>query len=271
MTQSLARAAVVMLSILVSSGAMAERSIQVYDVQHRRAEDLLPIALAGLGDRGNASVDTGTNALVLMGEPGAVSETIALLRMQDRRPRTVVLRHEVARTRDLERSGIRVAWNVGNDHYRIGNAVFPDGADRVVIRVDERQDAGTSNFSGTVRVLEGSSAHIATGETVPLETRSRYVRSTTLVTAESGFEATPRILGDGRIRVELVPTQAQVDAEGNVTFTRAVTTVIAKPGETVAVGGIRSATTTTRRGTGLGTNAGSESSVLLLTMDIESD
>jgi type II secretory pathway component HofQ len=264
---------VVVAVLLLAMAAAAERSVQVYEPKHRLAEDLLPLALTGLGDRGSATVDPSTNTLLLVGEPEAVRETVALLQMQDVRPRTVVIRHEIARTTDLERSGVRVAWNVGSNDVRVGNVVFPDGAARIAVGVGGQETERTERFTGTVRILEGSSGVIATGRSVPVQTRGRWHADTTLVTAESGFEATPRILGDGQVRIELVPTRAEVDARGNVAFIRAATVVMARPGETIAIGGSGAETNAARSGawTGRGAESGRDSSVLLLTVEVEGD
>ena len=256
------------LSLVVP--AAAERSVVVYKAKHRNAEELMPLAETALADQGSATLDARTNSLVLVGEVGAVDAALELLGLQDRPLRTIVVRHRMERIDELLASGVRIRWSAGSDRVRVGNIIYPDGAARVGVMASASDTQRRSNFEAVVRILEGETGRIHTGETVPLRTRGRWTETTTLVTAESGFEATPRVLGDGRIQVQLVPTQAHVDARGRISYAEAVTTVIASPGETVAIGGLSEAENTRTTGDALRSSTGGNSRVLLLTVEIDS-
>lgn len=265
-------AAAVGIAVALAAGAAAgDRTLAVYDPQHRPAAELLPLARVALGAEGEAMVDTGTNQLVLVGTRSALAETVELLRRQDRAPRVVVLRYESQRLDELEARGLRVDWSAGTGGVRVGNVQRPEGGDGVRARafgVATERDGG---LRGVLRVLEGRTGRIGGGTSVPVTRRSLLDADTTWVTAESGFEASPRILGDGRVLVELQPVESSVDARGRVRFSGAATTLTLRPGETVAIGAIDRSSTT--RATGSRVLAASqetrETRILLLGVEVE--
>jgi type II secretory pathway component HofQ len=261
------------MAVTLAAGAAAgDRTLAVYDPQHRPAAELLPLARVALGAEGEAMVDAGTNQLVLVGTRSALAETVELLRKQDRAPRVVVLRYESQRLDELEGRGLRVDWSAGTGGVRIGNVQRRPASD-----VDVRARAfgvateREGGLRGVVRVLEGRTGRIGGGTSVPVTRRSLLDVDTTWVTAESGFEARPRILGDGRVLVELQPVESSVDARGRVRFSGAATTLTLRPGETVAIGAIDRSSTT--RATGSRVLAASqetrESRILLLGVEVE--
>jgi type II secretory pathway component HofQ len=261
--------AVLWLASLAASppaGAAAE----VYRAKHRTAEELLPLAETLLAGEGSVAVDSGTNALVLVGEPDALARVVALLESQDRALRNVVLRYESRRVQELEAEGIAVAWSVGGGDVRVGN-VDRRGGSGVDVRVGAASTERASELAGTLRVLEGRSGRIATGSLVPYTVGRRWRRETTLVAAESGVEVHPRILGDGRVQLELRPFEASPERGGVIRGASAATTLVVEPGRTVALGGIAREEAGSVRSpvSGAARAAGSEERVLLVTVEVE--
>jgi hypothetical protein len=213
--------------------AHAERATHVYRAKHRLAQELLPIAQAGLGDAGSAVVDRGTNSLVLIGEPAAIEAALALLAAQDQRQRTVVLRYESRTIAELEASGVRVEWSVRSGGVRVGNARGESGL-ALLRRGRSARESGS--FSGQLRLVDGGSGRISTGTALPIVRRGRRGTSTEFVRAESGFEARARVLGDGRVRVRLFPFETQPGAGGSLDFSAAETEVELASGETAVIG-----------------------------------
>jgi type II secretory pathway component GspD/PulD (secretin) len=263
---------VVSLLLLSLAAAWAqERAIEVYRAANRTAEELLPLAEAAMAGEGSAALDSGTNSIVLMGLPSAVERTVTLLRQQDQRRRTVVMRYESKRLDELAAAQIRVDWSAGGGSFRVGNVIFPGG--RTGARVSGRalESHGESSLAGTLRLLDGEVGQIGTGRSVPVHTRGVFTSSTTFVTAERGFTARPRVLAEDRVQVEIAPTDDTVDDRGRVEFTGAATTVIVKPGETVALGGISRSGDEHRAGSRVITASerAKGERVLLLTVDVE--
>ncbi len=241
-------------------------------MKYRTAESLLPIVQAVLAGSGNAAADTGTNSLVLIGDRAAVAEALEVLAAQDRRLRTIVLRYGTERIGDLEAEGVEVRWTAEAGDFRIGNVRRPPGSgSSVSVQAEQQRRHRDDTFSGTLRVTEGETGRIETGETVPFTLRSRRGTTTQFVTAATGFEARPQILGDGSVQVDLAPFAGRFTRGGAIESAGASTRVTVPPGETVVIGGLdRSAE---ESGVDLPTGAGrsrtKDSSVLLLRADVE--
>ena len=90
------------------------------------------------------------------------------------------------------------------------------------------------------------------------------------MTAESGFEASPRVLGDGRVELALRPFDESVQPGGAIERTGADTVLVLDPGTTVAVGGIVSEQSTSHGAfSGAGGRGASQESLLLVTVEVE--
>jgi len=227
------------LALLLGAPASGATQAEVYRAQHRPAEELLPYAEAALGGEGRAVVDPGSNSLVLFAErPELLRSALALLAAQDRALRTVVLEYQMQRGSELESEGLRVAWGVASGPVRIGNLIVPAGHSRVRVTPHSERCQANASLAGTIRVLEGHSARIATGETAALTTRHRRGQVTTLVPADSGLEAHVRVLGDGRVLLELRPFEARFRGDGRIETAEAVTTLTVEPGKTVVIAGL---------------------------------
>ncbi len=233
----------IVLALGVASLALAAPQAEVYRAQHRTADELLPYAAGALGGEGRVVVDPGTNSLVLFSERAdLLRSALALLAAQDRALRTVVLEYASQRASELAAAGLRVDWGVATGGgLRIGNLMVPAGDSRVQVAGRAQSARATGNLSGTVRILEGHSGRIAAGESVPVTTRGRHTATTTLVQADSGFEAHARVLGDGRVQLELRPFEAQFQADGRIATSEAATTLVLTPGKTVVIGGLAEA------------------------------
>jgi type II secretory pathway component GspD/PulD (secretin) len=268
------RAGRLLVALALASGAPASGAPQaeVYRVQHRSAEELLPYAEAALGSEGRAVVDPGSNSLVLICERSdLLRSALALLRAQDRALRTVVLDYQSQRESELVSQGIRIDWGVATGGLRIGNLIVPPGQSRVRVAAQAEHGSSNASLGASVRILEGRSARIASGETVPLATRQRGGVTTTLVPADSGLEAYARVLGDGRVLLELRPFEARFQRDGRIETAEASTTLTLEPGKTVVIGGLSGAQGAASLDGFAGTGSGRtrDERVLLLTVRIE--
>jgi type II secretory pathway component GspD/PulD (secretin) len=257
----------------------AAQVMRVYEVRYRTSEDLLPIAETAMSGEGRAVADTRTNSIVLSGPRQAVDGALALLTSLDVRTRSVVLRYESRSARELASRGARVSWSTGAGPVRIGNVAWPGGDTRVALRVDEGMLRSGGTLAGTLRILDGQSGRIATGTSVPVTARRVqpgpagpvWTESTSYVSADSGFEASPRILGDGRIELTLRPFDAQVQRDGTIRHSGAETRIVLEPGRSVALGGIlRDAQAEQRSAlSGGGVTRASDENLLIVTAEIE--
>ncbi len=212
--------------------------VRVYPVRHRTAEELLPVARAALAGQGSAEIDARTNALLLVGEAPVLRRTLEVLAQQDRRLRTIRVEYESLGHDALEATGVRIDWGVGSGAVRVGTVAVPGGGVRVRVVPEAVRETGEPRLAGTLALLEGHSGRIALGRELPLRTRSGWLESTLWVSAQSGFEVTPRLLGDGRVRLALVPFEAQVRAGHVIETSGGALTLEVEPGRTLAVGRI---------------------------------
>jgi type II secretory pathway component GspD/PulD (secretin) len=235
-----------LLLCLLVLPARAAEVVRVYKVQHRTAEELLPLAQTAMAGEGSVEADGGSNTLVLAGSSEGVAAALQLLARADRPLRAVVLRYESRRLRELEAQGIHVVWSSEAGPLRVGNLAWPGAGNGVGIQGAAKAGARESDLGGEVRILEGGSASIMTGQSVPLTTRRvqqggsgpTVTRATTFVSAESGFEAQPRILADGRIQLALRAIDSQLHNAARVASSTSATTLVVEPGETLAIGGL---------------------------------
>lgn len=251
--------------------AHAERKVHIYRPLSRSATELLAPAQAALGDAGSVAVDSGTNALVLIGDPSAVDAALAVLAQLDRPLASVILNYESERLEDLAARGVSVAWSVSAGSFRIGNVFAPAGTDLVVVRPFDDKVERKARLAGTLRVQDGQVGRIETGTTLPIvDSVSPWETQVGFVSATSGFEARPQLLGDGRVRVSLQPFEGAVERGGAIRSSGAATEVTVTPGATVAIGGLQQSREQRSRSLGGGSNEKSyEDWVLLLRVEVE--
>lgn len=257
--------------LAAAAASAAERTVHVYRPLSRMAVELQGPARAALGDEGSATVDPGSNTLVLIGDPRAVQATLALLAELDFARPTVVLHYESRRLADLEAAGVRIAWHVDAGAVRIGNVHAPPGVDLLAVRPFGLHRHGTSSLSGMLRIQDGQSGRIETGSAVPVvEHVSPWETRVTTVSASSGFEAWPRVQADGRVRVALEPFEGRFARDGTIQRSGASTEVVVTPGEMVALGGLTRPSTEHRQGGGgVATERRYDDWLLLLRADVE--
>lgn len=253
---------------LVAAVAAAAQEVRVYRPTHRTALELLPPAKAALGEADRVEVDRGTNTLVLSGAGDRLDVALTLLQELDVARRVVVLEYASRELVELETSGIQVEWTGASSGFRIGNTVTAASRPGSKGYRSHRERA----FDGAIRVLEGETATLARGREVPVQSRDLFGRGTVEFTgSDQGFRATPRVLGDGRIQIEIAPDDSRTDDSGHSERLTAGTIVVLRPGETVAVAGASRQRdhSTARPGRSISTRQGEEQRVLLLTATVE--
>jgi len=263
------------LGLVLLAVTAASAATQVYRPAHRPAEELLPIAQVSLGGEGSVALDPGINALILVGEEPALRRTLELLAQQDRGLRNVVVHYESRTAADFAAAGIAIAWRVVAGDVRIGTIPGPGGASLLAIRPEAGEGSSQRRFAGTLRILEGRSGQLVTGSERPVTTREVspwVVRETTsFVRADSGFDVTPRVLGDGRVQLDIAPfTSRFVGAGPVVERSAAASSVIVAPGESVVLGQLASDQSARELGTGgAATARSSEETLLVVGVELE--
>lgn len=224
------RAIAALGACLMTSIALAQ-SLEVIDLQYRTAQEVIPV-LQPLLESGGALSGADYKLFVRASAANVAQLRQALARI-DRQPRQLLVSVRRATRQDLQREGISATGVVGT------------GQSGVTVRATDasvqRQDAGIAS----VQVLEGNSAYIATGRSVPVVTaviaggRKPWIASSTSYRdLNSGFLVTPRISGD-RVTLDISQQTEQSSVHSGTIDTQQLSTqVSARLGEWMQLGGV---------------------------------
>lgn len=235
--RSLSRVAAMLLSLL---GGVAAADLQVVELHHRLAADLLP-ALTALEE--GVVVKAAGSRLILRGEPASVNRL-----------------REMARTLDVPTRSLRISVRRVSDALATdaGAEVQRDGA-----RVYRTGSAEDARLIQTVTTIEGRPAFIDSGRSVPIINRSAlfgvngaaYTERRRFQYWPEGFYATAHVVGE-RVSVDIGVAQSDgTVAGGEVSHRRIVSTVSGRPGEWLSLGAVGETAAHNRSGIVRGTRS----------------
>ena len=255
-----------MVAVLLGVGPTVQ-NLEVYRAKHRPAQELLRIVEATLGDEGQVVLDSRTATLILSGKPSAVRRALAMLEELDRPLRQLALTYEIRELSELEAFSVQVQWKVSLSSAVIGT--LPLTHDGLRVALDGRRDSRRSTSGNMLKILEGGTGLILTGEVFPF-VYDPYWGSATLVPVETGFEAKPTVLGSGRVHLELRPFSGRVDEGGGLRYTAAETSIEVSPGETIVFAEVSRKVDESSTGLdGVRRESGSEQQVLLISVEMQ--
>ncbi len=223
---------VLVLSLLASAALGAETTVQVVDLHHRPAKQIIPIIQPFL-DKGDVVRANGFQ-LIIRTSPARLAEIQRILARIDRAPRRLLItvRHTNASTNDARGAGANV--RVGPDQTRTRARIYS---------TQRRDDAAASQ---QIQTLEGSRAFIRTGQLVPLGERSVITSNNGTSVQDSvhyqqissGFYVVPRLNG-AEVTLTIMPQRAALSRNdgGRVEVQQADTTVRGRLGTWITVGG----------------------------------
>jgi len=214
----------------VAAVAFAQDRLEVIALRYRSAEQVLPV-LRPLVQPGGAISGQGNQLFIRTSEANLAALRSALQAIDTPLRRLIIsVRYDAAR--EASRAGIEARI----DSRSAGVAVTDERRQR-----DERVDQ-------RIQVTDGGRAIIASGVSRPLRERSvvqtprgAVVTETTVIQdVTSGFEVVPRVVGDA-VLLEIAPVRAATGAApGTVASDRIETTLRARLGEWVELGGTAS-------------------------------
>jgi type II secretory pathway component GspD/PulD (secretin) len=231
-----ARLFVVVLLALFGSSTQAQ-SLTVIDLKHRTAEEVLPllqplvsseVALTGVDYR-----------LLVRGNADEVARIREALAVLDRAPKQMLVSVRYATQTEMANEYASVSGRLSTK----GSNLTP-GAGR------DSESRNNSNIS-SVRVLEGQSAYVSSGTSVPMISAALISRNVTGVAIDersvsSGFEVLPRVNGETVIlEVGTQNESVRGGRSGNQIDTQRVSTsVMGKVGQWLTLGGVDESSTT---------------------------
>lgn len=247
--------------LLCAPRASAQATVlEVFTLKYRTAEQVIPVIQPML--RSGGTVSGLQNQLIVRTSAGNLEEIRRILSSVDALPRQLVITvrqdadGETAR-RAAEVSGsvriddnvrITVPGTIDSRSPHIGSG--PDGSGVRARIIDTRRSESDRNLQ-TVQVLEGNTAFIRVGQSMPVPRRevvqtvvggqvvSRVVDSVEYRDVSSGFNVLPRITGD-RVTLEIHPQHDTLNRQmpGAVNVQRVGTTVSGRLGEWIEIAGL---------------------------------
>lgn len=221
------------------------QSLEIIDLRHRPAEEVLPLVRPFLAPGGTLTGQRGQ--LFIRTTPANLSEIKALLATLDRSPRQLqitVLQGEAADLADDE-SRLNASIGLsGRGRLAVGEGT---GSDTAELRVRRSRSRTRGDEIQRVRVLEGRAATIYLGQSIPVGSRSSTiipggVQNTDSIEyrqVERGFSVLPRISGE-RVMLEIGAQRDQLSRSGGgrIEVQGISTTVSGTLGEWIELGGV---------------------------------
>ena len=237
--------------ILLTCAASAQ-SLEVIELQHRTAEDVIPV-LQPLVEPGGALSGSDYTLFVRTSQANLAQLRAAVARI-DRKPRQLMISVRRSATEQLQRERASASGTVRSDRSAASVNESPSTRSGVTIRGTKAQEQSSGGGISSVSVLEGSSAFISSGSSVPIVTtviggagrRPWAGTSTQYRDLASGFVVTPRVSGE-----EVVLDIEQRDErirDGTIQNQNLTTQVSTRMGEWVRLGGIEESASSTQRG-----------------------
>jgi hypothetical protein len=218
--------------VLWAVPALGQGSLEVIELRHRTAEQVLP-DLRPLLEPG--AVLTGQrNQLIVRTSPDNLAELRRALEVLDRPARRLVISVRFDDAAAEERSA-----------FEARGVVSTQGA-RAQLRAQDARSSASERVDQRVQVLEGGRATIATGQSRPVRQADILGKPGTPVQRQSvmiqematGFEVIPRLSGD-RVFLEIAPQREAPGAyPGSVQGMGAATTASGRLGEWFELAGV---------------------------------
>ena len=218
--------------LLGSVGADGESRIEVFDLSQRPAAELAGIVQPLLGD--GEAVQASGFQLIVRARPDTLEQVRDLVQRLDRAPRQLLVsvRQPTSSMESRQGTSGEVAADRDGVHSRV--------------RIYATESRGREGVAQRLRVLEGHTAFIQTGQAVPVGERDVVVGpggavvhdTTRYRDVTSGFYVLPRLSGDDVI-LELSTRRDTLSRQGGgvVNTRQAVTTVRGSLGQWIEVGG----------------------------------
>ena len=235
------------LAALLSAIVAQAQEMQVIELRHRLAADVIPIVQPLLEPGG---VITGMDGMLFVRtSPANLAQIREVLNALDRKPRQLLVSVRQGTVADVSSGQVRGSATIGGGDVQAGVNRPPATEPGASVGVNYRTQRDDANNVSSVRTLEGMETYISIGQSVPVNTTQvsrgwggvTVQQSTDFRSANTGFYATARLSGD-TVTLEISQQQQRLrsSARGPVVQTAgAVTTVSGRLGEWLALGAVQ--------------------------------
>lgn len=231
-------------TILLPLHAIAATDFKIIDLQHRFAEDIIPIIQPLAGSDG--AVTGMQNHLIIRANPERMIEIEQVISTLDvaRQNLKITVSHQ--NTLQTEREDVTMSGRKQIGNVVIGTNRYPKNLrDNVQLNIENSQRNTRSSSNQYINVIDGESAFIRVGQSVPFTQEwvtltRRYITSqktTEFVDISTGFSVRPKSIGD-EIELQITPRIAQLNQRGYIDFEELTTTVRVQRGKWLNLGNI---------------------------------
>lgn len=232
-----------LLALAPALHAHAE-SFEAIPLQHRLAEELLPI-LQPLLPAGAAMTGTG-DVLLVRGDAATLQRLREAIATLDRPPRQLMITVGQRTTGTAASASVRGSATIDAGDVQVGVNRPPSQASGARVAVQAGREQLELRDVASVRALEGRETFVALTTTRPYSTvhggsqRAAQVHTVGRQDAHTGFLATPRLHGD-QVTLEISSSQQRLGSAGHdpgVATQSLTTTVSGRLGEWIELGGV---------------------------------
>lgn len=242
-------------------GALADYPIEVIELKARTLDEVLPVVRPLVGD--DAAVTGMGNNLIIKASPAQVAAVRKLLAEIDHPPKRLLITVSNQGENLGSTSGYAASADIkiGQGQVGINSPGRPVGDSQGRIALHDADTRRSRTASQQVQALEGRPAYISVGAQVPVRERQEYSVNgvpysrevTGLRDVSSGFYVVPHVSGEFVSLEILQHDDRRAGAGGRIDTQRATTTVRARLGEWVDLGGIDTRGSGSRTGLGYAT------------------
>ncbi|MGH8177133.1 MAG: hypothetical protein ACREV5_12810 [Steroidobacter sp.] len=246
------RMLLVAFSGCLAAATVWAQSLHVIDLKHRTAQEVIPI-LQPLLEPGGA-LSGQDYKLFVRASNANLAQLRAALAQIDRQPQQLLVSVRQSSRQDIERERAAASGTIRNDDGAVSVNEQSRERSGVTVRATDNASRTSGASISSVQVLEGGSAFIATGSSVPIVTtiaagggrRPWAVNSTSYRDLSSGFTVTPRVNGEAVILD--IAQQNEGVSRGQIETQRLTTQISARLGEWVPLGGVSESSTSRSSG-----------------------
>lgn len=228
------------------------QSLEVIDLKFRTAEEIIPIVQPLL--ESGAAISGQDYKLFVRTGSANLAQVRAAIAQIDRQPTQLLVSVRQSTQQEIERERTSASASVRSGDNGIAVNEASPGRSGVTVRATDSTSRTSGNSVSSVQVLEGGSAFIAAGSSVPIVTavavgggrRPWLASSTGYRDLSSGFAVTPRVNGEHVILD--IEQQAQRVVGGDIETQRLTTQVSGALGEWIQLGGVNESSASRQTG-----------------------
>lgn len=230
------KSALLIITLLLSSLAVANDEIHTISLKHRLASELLPQVEAFLPE--TATIRAYDNLLILKSDRATLANVQQLLEKLDKPQQGLIV------------TVMRSSETIGHQHGGSNRVDIEAGADvnaSVAINRWSTSDRDNQNQQYRARTVSNYPVSINLGEDIAQQQQLVFIGrhgvavadDTRYISTANGFQALPQLLPDGQVRVEIHPFFSKLSrVDGDIRSSDVITTVVGRLGDWLEIGRI---------------------------------